>query len=114
MKTPSNEKEPELKDRVSSLFELMKTEKIEELELKDAASYIYLKRKGRAPKHQVVNAIAPVAPAVQENAQESTEKAVAGETVKSPITGIFYRAPSPASPSFVKEGDVVAAEKPCA
>lgn len=33
--------------------------------------------------------------------------APAGTAVKSPMMGIFYRAPSPSSPPFCKEGDVV-------
>ncbi len=31
----------------------------------------------------------------------------AGETIKAPMSGIFYRAPSPASPPYVREGDQV-------
>lgn len=31
----------------------------------------------------------------------------AGQSVKSPMMGIFYRAPSPSSPPFCKEGDQV-------
>jgi acetyl-CoA carboxylase biotin carboxyl carrier protein len=31
----------------------------------------------------------------------------AGQAVKSPMMGIFYRAPSPSSPPFCKEGEVV-------
>ena len=33
----------------------------------------------------------------------------AGTPIKSPMMGIFYRAPSPSSPPFVKEGDQVKA-----
>lgn len=33
----------------------------------------------------------------------------AGQAVKSPMMGIFYRAPSPSSPPFCKEGEVVKA-----
>ncbi len=36
---------------------------------------------------------------------------ISGDTIKSPIMGVFYRAPSPTSSSFVKEGDVVAPGK---
>ncbi len=42
-------------------------------------------------------AAAPAAPAVDANAQ----------TVKAPIVGTFYEAPSPESPVFVKVGDTV-------
>jgi acetyl-CoA carboxylase biotin carboxyl carrier protein len=109
MKT--NEKDTELKDRVSSLYELMKTEKLEELEIKDASSYIYLKRKGKTQKPQAVYASQAPAAVEQAPAETAEKAAAAGDTVKSPITGIFYRAPSPSSPSFVKEGDTVGAGK---
>jgi acetyl-CoA carboxylase biotin carboxyl carrier protein len=33
----------------------------------------------------------------------------AGQSIKSPMMGIFYRAPSPSSPPFCKEGEVVKA-----
>ena len=41
---------------------------------------------------------APAAPAVQ-----------AGTPISSPMNGIFYGSPSPASPAFVKEGETVQA-----
>ena len=34
--------------------------------------------------------------------------AAAAHTVASPLAGMFYRSPSPASPPFVKEGDKIA------
>jgi len=112
MKTPNNEKETALKDRISSLYELMKTEKIEELEVKDEDSYVYLKRKGKTPKHHgPVHFEAPVSAPGAAEPKENQPEAVAGDTVKSPITGVFYRSPSPTSPSFVKEGDIVSAGK---
>ncbi|MCC5933256.1 MAG: acetyl-CoA carboxylase biotin carboxyl carrier protein [Candidatus Cyclonatronum sp.] len=48
-------------------------------------------------------ATAPVA------ADKSAEASAAGkgETIKSPIVGTFYAAPSPQDPDFVKAGDVV-------
>jgi acetyl-CoA carboxylase biotin carboxyl carrier protein len=113
MKTTRDSSGTTLKDKVNSLYELMKTEKLEELEVKDEDSYIYLKRKGKTQKHQTFASHAVVdAYAVERGqSQNPEEKVAAGDTVKSPITGIFYRAPSPASPPFAKEGDVVAAGK---
>jgi acetyl-CoA carboxylase biotin carboxyl carrier protein len=114
MKTTRNEEnEAVIKDRVTAYYELMKTEKLEELEIKDEGSYIYLKRKGKTPKHHGLAGQAGQQTGALEMAspQGSGEKAVLGDTVKSPITGVFYRAPSPSSPSFVKEGDVVGAGK---
>ena len=98
--------ETTLKEKVSSLYELMKSEKLEELEVKDQNLYVYLKRKSKTPKYPAVAQAAHVA------APQAAEPApAAGETVKSPITGTFYRAPSPTSAPFIKEGDVVAAGK---
>ena len=49
-----------------------------------------------APSHAPHAAVhAPVAPVP------------AGTAVKSPMMGIFYRAPTPSSPPFCKEGDVI-------
>ena len=47
-----------------------------------------------------------------ENASTATEKPAEEEeigkvVIKSPMVGTFYRAPSPESPLFVKEGDIV-------
>lgn len=112
MKSNSND-ETLLKAKVTSLYELMKSEKLEELEVKDKDLYIYLKRKSKTPRHTGTAYHAP-APSAQETSAAKAEgapAATAGETVKSPITGVFYRAPSPALPSFVKEGDIVGAGK---
>ncbi|HEX4048991.1 MAG TPA: acetyl-CoA carboxylase biotin carboxyl carrier protein [Elusimicrobiota bacterium] len=46
-----------------------------------------------APAHAAPAAHAPAVPA--------------GTAVKSPMMGIFYRAPTPSSPPFCKEGDVI-------
>ena len=51
---------------------------------------------------------APVTAPVSYQAAPPPAAAVpAGTSVKSPMMGIFYRAPSPSSPPFCKEGDVV-------
>ena len=64
---------------------------------KDAGRYATKHEPGVSPDEGIAGAV--------------REKAAAGDTVKSPITGVFYRAPSPSSPSFVKEGDIVGAGK---
>ncbi len=48
---------------------------------------------------------APSAPAVSEaSAADNTSAAADGDTVKSPIVGTFYEAPSPGADPFVKVG----------
>jgi acetyl-CoA carboxylase biotin carboxyl carrier protein len=48
---------------------------------------------------------APAAPAVEE---------IAGDKILSPMVGTYYASPSPDSPAFVKEGDVVKKGQPLA
>lgn len=101
MKAPET-KERAIKEQVKDLYDLMLSEHLEELEIKEGDFYLYLKRKGKksaAPHQQVV------VPAAE--AAESAQPAACGETIQSPITGVFYRAPSPSSPPFAKEGDIV-------
>jgi acetyl-CoA carboxylase biotin carboxyl carrier protein len=84
----------------------MKHEKIEELEISDAESHIHLKRKG----HNVPQAVAVQSPSfvpVLPVEETASKQEYTGATVQSPIMGMLYRAPSPSSPPFVKEGDVV-------
>lgn len=113
MKDILNGKEKPLKKQVGALFELMKSENLEELELKDKDLHVHLKRKGRKTKQQVIEVPVQQAPQQEAAAQQAAANgaAPAGETVKSPITGVFYRAPSPAMPPFVKEGDFADAGK---
>jgi acetyl-CoA carboxylase biotin carboxyl carrier protein len=52
-------------------------------------------------------AAGPASHAAAPAALHAAPAAPAGTAVKSPMMGIFYRAPSPSSPPFCKEGDVV-------
>lgn len=108
--TPKQEK---MVEQVSELFEIMKQERIEELEITRADSRIHLKRKGHgAPQHAPAPAAAAAAaPQASAPAEEPAKQAYSGETIQSPIMGVMYRAPSPSSPPFVKEGEVVDAGK---
>ena len=51
----------------------------------------------------------PVASHATPAAQHAAPPAPAGTAVKSPMMGIFYRAPSPSSPPFCKDGEQVKA-----
>ena len=103
----ANAQDRSLKAKVTALFELMRAEKLEELEIKDEDFYLHIKRKGKQSPSVVHGAIpqSVVVPAIP--LETPAEAAIpSGETVKSPITGVFYRAPSPTSSPFIKEGDV--------
>jgi acetyl-CoA carboxylase biotin carboxyl carrier protein len=101
----------DIKDKVKSLYGIMKDEKIEELEVNSKDYKLCIKRKSPNEGKQLA-AAAPVktqagATEAQAEQQPKQEADLSGETIKSPITGVFYKSPSPSSPVFVKEGDVV-------
>lgn len=50
---------------------------------------------------------AAAAPAQHPNPGPAAAPKPAGLTIKAPMMGIFYRASSPSSPPFVKQGDLV-------
>jgi acetyl-CoA carboxylase biotin carboxyl carrier protein len=56
------------------------------------------------PPAPVLGSTPAVAPAASEPAKEKEEEL---HTVKSPIVGTFYEAPSPGAPPFVKIGDTI-------
>lgn len=98
-------------EKVNAFFEIMKSEKIEELEISNGDARIHLKRKGRGTvASAAAMPAAPVQTAVYME-EPPAKQEFAGETVQSPIMGMLYRAPSPSSPPFVKEGDLVDAGK---
>ncbi len=49
----------------------------------------------------------PAPPAQARPAADAVAGASRTTTIKTPLAGIFYRAPSPGAPPFVKEGDTV-------
>lgn len=112
MASNSNETKNDIKDKVKSLYEIMKDEKIEELEVNSKDYKLCIKRKNPNEIKQfsaapAAKTAAPSAEAQAEQQPKQEAAAVLGETIKSPITGVFYKSPSPSSPAFVKEGDIV-------
>ncbi len=113
MKKTSLETNPKKLDtafeQVQKFYQFMNVNKLEVVEFSKDATYIKLVRKhnqtvqpipifaAHAPAHTAGEAKpAPAAPQTPE-----------GETIKAPMSGIFYRAPSPSSPPYVREGDDV-------
>ncbi|MCL2334596.1 MAG: acetyl-CoA carboxylase biotin carboxyl carrier protein [Endomicrobia bacterium] len=102
----------DIKSKVKSLYEIMKEEKIQELEVNSKEYSLSIKRKDANENKQVAvqqaqkTALQPAAPAAEEKKAETPASSY-GETIKSPITGVFYKSPAPSAPAFAKEGDVV-------
>jgi biotin carboxyl carrier protein len=94
----------DIKIKVKSLYEIMKDEKIQELEVDSKEYSLCIKRKNNNEVFLKKQILAQ-SPVVSE--EEKLKARSLWETIKSPITGVFYRSPSPSSPMFVNEGDIV-------
>lgn len=100
-------KENILEEKVKSLYEVMQQEKVEEIKINSDDMKLHIRRKNYSRPVQRVAQV-PTQTVQQESKATPEQEIVVGEsTIKSPITGVFYRSPSPTSPMFVKEGDVV-------
>ena len=98
-------------EQVQKFYHFMNSNKLEVVEFSKDETFIKLVRKhnqsvqpipifaAHAPAQTATGAAKPLVPA----APQQTE----GETIKAPMSGIFYRAPSPSSPPYVREGDAV-------
>ncbi|MBI3554595.1 MAG: acetyl-CoA carboxylase biotin carboxyl carrier protein [Elusimicrobia bacterium] len=96
--------------KLKAVYEFMTSHNLEALELDEAGMHLKMvRRRAVAPMPVPVPVMMTgSAPASTAPATISPGAAVpAGTTVKSSMMGIFYRAPSPSSPPFVKEGEAV-------
>ncbi|HNW44667.1 MAG TPA: hypothetical protein PKI19_09200 [Elusimicrobiales bacterium] len=95
-------------DQVQRFYQFMNSNKLEVIEFSKDNTYIKLVRKHSTAVHQIPvfapSAHAPAAKSAPANAQAPAHS---GETIKAPMSGIFYRAPTPSSPPYVREGDAI-------
>jgi len=105
----------EMKERIDELADLMGQFKLAEAELEVDGFRVAFKRK-TAPKTVSVAAEAVQAAEFVEHDHDDVDvpevaldSKPSGTPVASPMTGIYYSAPSPGSAPFVKEGDAVSA-----
>lgn len=103
---------------LKSVYDFMIQNGLDSVEIvEDGATVKLVRRKANVQQVAVpvpvaaggYNAPAAAAPggAASQHSSAATVPTPAGTAVKSPMMGIFYRAPSPSSPPFCKEGDVV-------
>src|SRR5436190_9482976 len=112
IKSESPAKGPEADSDVQQLqelYELMLARGLDSIELKDGGHRVHLSRMRSAvtlTSHP--RAASPTlhdeAPSADAKPDLPTENL--GETIAAPLAGVFYRASSPTSASFVKDGDV--------
>lgn len=104
--------------KVKKLIELIEESDVEELEIREGDDAVRITRRREQTEFAQMMpaqyaAPAPAAPAPQSEASASSEAPAddkpAGHSVRSPMVGTFYRAPSPTAKSFVEVGQTVAA-----
>ncbi len=98
----------EFKERIDALAALMEEYRLTEAVLEDGSFRVAFRRHGKPAPLSSVPQEAPLE--TIEDAPETVPEAPpapVGMPVTTPMAGIFYDAPSPTSPPFVQEGDVV-------
>ena len=97
----------DLQKRIDELAELMEEFGLEQAELRGEGWSVGLDRNGpnATPAPATNNHVAPT-PAKPTKKKKSVPK---GTPVSSPMTGIYYSAPSPGAPPFCKVGEAVTA-----
>ena len=117
MKKVSSEKNPKKLDtafeQVQKFYQFMNANKLEVVEFSKDETYIKLVRKHNQSVHPIpvfaanTSVPAQAAAAAPAKAGKPAPQPVEGETIKAPMSGIFYRAPTPSSPPYAREGDKV-------
>jgi len=89
---------------IKDLYEMMVTEGLDVLELKNDERHIKLSRKcaESAPVYVPRPSVSsrPAAPSAPSSPAVPT-----GDAIQAPLAGVFYRSSSPSNPPFIKEGD---------
>ena len=100
--------------KLKKLIDLVQESGIGELEITEGEEKVRISRMGTgAPVVMASPTLAPMAapaaaaPAAGAEPSPAPTAAPAGHTVKSPMVGTFYRAPSPGAPSFAEVGQSV-------
>ena len=102
---------PEL-EQIKQLYDLMLETNLDSIEIKEEDLHIKLTRRSANahpaswPHDETLARPAPPSAGVDVSAQAAPEESEANG-IQAPLAGVFYRAASPTSAPFVKEGDVV-------
>ncbi len=110
-KKPVKQTEGAQLKKLKELYEFMTQHELDSLELDDEGSHVRLVRRSSAPALMPVltqgAAALPAGAAVPAPAAGADALPTGTVMIKAAMMGIFYRSPTPSSPPYVKEGDVV-------
>lgn len=94
---------------VKEFYNFMSSRNLEVVEYSKDDTYIKLVRK-HTPVSQPVHLVNAPAEIITEQKKETVKQVRQeddGTYIKAPLAGIFYRAPSPSSPPYIRDGDQV-------
>lgn len=94
---------------VKQFYNFMCSRNLEVVEYSKDDTYIKLVRK-HTPVSQPVHLVNAPAEIITEQKKETVKQVRQeddGTYIKAPLAGIFYRAPSPSSPPYIRDGDQV-------
>lgn len=86
-------------ETIEKLADIVAAKELGEITIADGEKYITVKGKKCPPPMPLAGAPVAAAPAVSQKP--------AGKSIKAPLVGTFYAAPSPDQPPFVQVGDTV-------
>ena len=96
--------------KIKKLIELLEASDVAEIEIKEGDEAVRISRSATSNSRIIQNAIVPTqqdAKLDETRASEPSKKQPVGHTIKSPMVGTFYRAPSPSSAPFIEIGSKV-------
>ena len=99
--------------RIEDLIQVLEGSTVGELELTEAGTHIIIRRRPdmmmvSMPSHGTAIAVNPTGAALTHAAPAPAVKEDRSVPIIAPLTGVYYAAPSPASPTFVTPGSMVA------
>lgn len=92
-------------NEIKEVYEYMIKNNLDVIEYSNGDDHIKLVRKSPVQNVHIIQS--QTTPITQTTSAKPQTQQILGETIKSPMSGIFYRASSPSSPPYVREGDVV-------
>ncbi|KTD23165.1 acetyl-CoA carboxylase biotin carboxyl carrier protein [Legionella londiniensis] len=99
--------------KIKKLIELLEETGISEIEVKEGEESLRLSRHGYAPEPPAARPVAPPPPSIQiqpspaAEVEKKPEPAASAHTIRSPMVGTMYTAPSPDAAPFVTVGQSV-------